>query len=309
MPSPVLPTLRRRDLALAAVLLVAASCSGEASADGVPTVGVTLLTQQHDFYKDLEGALRAAAEEAGLRVLVDSAEHDPSRQTAQIENFVTRRVDAIVVCPGDSDGVVPSLERANAAGIPVFTADIAATGGDVVAHVASDTVQGGRLAAERLAREIGGAGEVVIIDHPEVSSVQDRVRGFKQALAAWPDVELVGEPSAGGLRDRAHAIAEDVLQSRPDLAGIFAINDPCALGALRAVGDRPVAIVGFDATPEAREAIRRGSALKADVVQYPEEIGRRTIEAIVRHRAGEPVEPVIGVEVGIVDAASLAGDA
>ncbi|MCK6483532.1 MAG: substrate-binding domain-containing protein [Phycisphaerae bacterium] len=273
------------------------------------TVGVSLLTQQHDFYKDLEGAMRAAAGERGLKLIIHSAEFDPARQTAQVEDFITQKVSAIVVCPCDSVGVVQIIKRAYAAGIPAFTADIAAAGGEVIAHIASDNVQGGRLAARTMAAHLDGKGEIVVIDHPEVASVQDRVRGFVEEIAKHPEIKIIDRPSAGGMRDKAYAVAENMLQSRPNLKGIFGINDDSALGALRAVGNRDVIIIGYDATPEAREAIRKGTALKADVVQYPDRIGRRTIEAVADHLEGKPVEKIIPIEVGIVDQASLSGGA
>lgn len=295
-------------LAALPLVLSLGACAHEAEGAGGPVVGVSLLTQQHDFYKDLEGAMREAAERAGLRLVVTSAEFDPARQTAQVEDFVTQRVAAVVVSPCDSAGIAPALRRAQAAGIPVFTADIAAEGCEVVSHVASDNVQGGRLAAERMAELLGGEGEIVIIDHPEVASVQDRVKGFLEGVAGRPALRVVGRPSAGGDRDRAYGVAESMLQAHPRLAGIFGINDDCALGALRAIdttGRRNVVVIGYDAQPEAREAIRAGGPLKADVVQYPERIGRRAIELVADHLAGKPVPKLEPVPVALVDRESL----
>jgi ribose transport system substrate-binding protein len=298
-------------IALTGLLASLASCGSEASGasgpdDGRQVVGVSLLTQQHDFYKDLERAMREAADAAELRLIVSSAELDAARQASQLEDFITQRVDAIVVCPVDSSGIGPVVRRANRSDIPVFTADIAATSGEVVSHVASDNVQGGRLAAERMAKLLGGRGKIVVIDHPEVTSVQDRVRGFVEEIARHAGIELVDRPSAGGDRDKAYTVAENMLQAHPDLAGIFAINDDHALGALRAVGDRDVVIIGYDGQPEALDAIRAGGALKADVVQHPADIGRRTVEVIADHLAGRPVDAVVPIEVGMVDRETLA---
>ena len=111
-----------------------------------------------------------------------------------------------------------------------------------------------------------------------------------------------------GLRDVAKNKMDNLLQSHPQLAAVFGSNDDCALGALasvRAAGRSDVLIVGFDATPEARSAIEEGSQLKADAIQYPEVIGRRTIETIYRALHGEPVPPLVAVPVGIVDRDSL----
>ena len=300
-----------RQLALAAVVVgTGVSCGGDAPAERTrPLVGVTLLTQTHAFFKDLEDALRAEAGTLGYDLVVVACEMDPARQVAQFEDFVTQRVDAILAAPCDSTAVVPSIEAATAAGIPVFTADIAAHGGGVVSHVASDNVEGGRLAARTLAELVGGAGDVIVIDHPEVASVQDRTRGFDEVMAGYPDIRIVQRPSASGQRARAMAVTEDMLQAHPSLAGIFAINDDTALGALsvlEAAGRSDVVIVGFDATEEARAAVARGSVLKADIAQHPDEIGRTAMQIIARHLAGESVEPVVAVPVSVVDETILA---
>ena len=227
---------------------------------------------------------------------------DPARQAAQIEDFVAQRVSAILLAPCDSDAVGPHLAVPERAGIPVFTADIAARSGNVVSHVASDNLQGGRLAAQVMAEHLGGAGDVLIIDHPTVASVQDRVRGFEEEMRKHPGIRIVGKPSSDGQRARAMAVMEDMLQAHSGLRGVFGINDDSALGAtavLDAAGRTDIVVIGYDATEEAQQAIRSGGPLKADVVQYPGRIGRTAIEMIARHLAGESVPPVVPIEVGI----------
>jgi ribose transport system substrate-binding protein len=149
---------------------------------------------------------------------------------------------------------------------------------------------------------------VLILDHPTVASVQDRTKGFQEALAKYPGIQIVGRPSADGQRARAMAVMEDMLQTHPDLNGVFGINDDSALGAvsvLEAARRTDVVVVGFDATAQAIEAIRRGGPLKADIAQYPERIGRTVIEMVDRHLRGERVSPIVSVEVAVVDAAHL----
>src|SRR6185436_17141758 len=161
----------------------------------------------------------------GIRVIVQSAEFDPATQARQIEDFVTQKVDAIVLSPCDSDTVAANLRAAHDAKIPVFTADIAAKGADVVSHIASDNHQGGMLAGEAMAKFLGEPGakprKVLVIDHPSVSSVQERTRGFADAIAAAKGIEIVGKPSGDGQRAKAQAVMEDALTRWPDLAGVF----------------------------------------------------------------------------------------
>jgi ribose transport system substrate-binding protein len=301
--------MSRRVLLLVGAMAMAMACQrGQTPHAARRVVGMALLTQTHDFYKDLERAARDEAQKRNLELSIVSCEMDPAKQAAQIEDFVSQGVAALVVAPCDSDAIGPHLAAVERAGIPVFTADIAARHGKVVSHVASDNQTGGRLAAETMAKLLNGRGRVLILDHPTVASVQDRTKGFQEALAKYPGIQIVGRPSADGQRARAMAVMEDMLQTHPDLNGVFGINDDSALGAvsvLEAARRTDVVVVGFDATAQAIEAIRRGGPLKADIAQYPERIGRTVIEMVDRHLRGERVSPIVSVEVAVVDAAHL----
>ncbi|MEX2662497.1 MAG: substrate-binding domain-containing protein [Vicinamibacterales bacterium] len=288
-------------LAVVLSLVCAVACSRE-PASSRPVVGVSLLTQTHAFFKDLEDGLRQEAQARGLELVIVACEMDPAKQASQIEDFVAQRVAAILLAPCDSDAVGPHLAGPERAGIPVFTADIAARGGRVVSHIASDNTQGGRLAAQALAEAIGGAGEVLIIDHPSVASVQDRVAGFVEEMQKHPGIRIVARPSSDGQRARAMAVMEDMLQVYPKLKGVFGINDDSALGAtavLNAAGRTDIAVIGYDASEEARAAIVSGGPLRADVVQNPALIGRTAIEMIARHLQGEEVPEIVPIEVGL----------
>jgi ribose transport system substrate-binding protein len=270
-------------------------------------IGVSLLTREDDFYRELEAGLQEAARRNDFELLIQSGDKDLLKQQSQIDNFLVQKVDAIIVCPTDTQGIAPAIERANAANVPVFTADIAAGGGRIVSHVASDNVAGGRLAAEYIVKAINGEGAVGIIGQPEVQSVVDRENGFKEVIVKNPKVMLVPSLNGGGVRDRALKAADDLIQGNPNLKAIFCINDETALGALAAAearGKTDLIIVGYDAAPEAVAKIKAGTALKADVAQQPRDIGTKTIEAITKHFKGEPVEARVAVPVKIVDAES-----
>jgi ribose transport system substrate-binding protein len=279
---------------------------------GKITIGVSLLTRTHPFYQDLEAGLREAATAAGYELLVTAGEFDVARQKDQLQDFIVRKVDAIVVCPCDSKSIGTAIKAANDAGIPVFTADIAclAEGVKVISHVASDNVAGGRLAAQALAEAIGGSGKVAIIDHPEVESVIQRVAGFEEEIAKHPGIVVVAKLSGRGVKDQAFRTTEDILQSHPELAGIFGINDDSALGALAAVEKAGkqgrIKIVGFDAVPEAREAIKAGK-LHADVIQQPKLIGQTTINTIQKYIGGGQVSPTVLIPCGLFTQADGSG--
>jgi ribose transport system substrate-binding protein len=291
------------------VALAGVACARGPATDR-PQVGVTLLTEAHVFYQDLKQGMLAAADSLGVDLHIVAGEWDLARQTAQVQGFLTRNMDAIVIAPVNSSGIVSAVSEARAAGVPVFTADIAADGGGVVSHIASDNRQGGRLLGRYLADRLGGRGAVAILDQPTITSVQERVAGFREALAAYPGIEIVAAPAVErGLRDVAKQKADNLLASGRPLNAIFGSNDDCALGALAAVqaaGRTDILIVGYDATPEARTAIGGNTPLVADAVQHPALIGRRAIETVVAHLKGQPVAPVIAVPVSLVTRDSLA---
>jgi ribose transport system substrate-binding protein len=296
----------------ALLMLCAASAlagCGKRRASDRPLVGVTLLTEAHVFYQDLKRGMQQAADSLQIDLQIVAGEWDLARQTAQVDNFINQEVDAIVIAPVNSSGIVSAIGEANRAGIPVFTADIASEGGSVVAHVASDNRQGGRLLGEYVARRLGGGGNVVILDQPTVSSVRDRVAGFREALRAHPNIRVVASPAVErGIRDVAKQKMDNLLATGQRIDAVFGTNDDCALGALAAIqaaGRSGIIIVGYDATPEARTAISQGTALVADAVQDPVTIGRRTIEAVAARLRGETPAARVPVPVSLVERESL----
>ncbi|MHB8461076.1 MAG: substrate-binding domain-containing protein [Vulcanimicrobiaceae bacterium] len=285
------------------------SSSSASSAPTTKTIGVSIQNREAQFYQDMEAGMKAEAAKYGYALVVVDANRDNARQQSQVEDFISKKVDAIVLTPYDSQAIGSAIVEANKAKIPVFTADIANTSnqGKVVAHVASDNIQGGEQAGILICNAVGKTGSVAIIDEPEVTSVQDRVKGFKMALAAHcPGVKIVKDVDAGGQRDKANSSMGDILQANKDLKGVFGINDDSALGALAAVQAAgltgKVAIVGYDATPEARAAIAKGE-MTGDALQYPQKIGAMTIDAIHDYFAGKPVPAKVAVPVGTYTAA------
>ncbi|HET6274351.1 MAG TPA: substrate-binding domain-containing protein [Candidatus Cybelea sp.] len=268
------------------------------------TIGVSIQNREAQFYQDMESGMRDEAAKHGFTLLVVDASRDNAKQQSQVEDFISKRVDAIVLTPYDSQAIGSAIAEANNAKIPVFTADIASTSreGHVIAHVASDNVQGGFEAGTLICQAVGSKGSVAIVDEPEVTSVQDRVKGFKEALAQrCPGVTIVADVDSGGTRDKASSDTGDILQAHRDLKGIFGINDDSALGAMAAVKaagmNGKIAIVGYDATSEARAAIARGD-MYGDAIQYPAKIGATTIDVIDGYFGGKTPPPIVKINVG-----------
>jgi ribose transport system substrate-binding protein len=286
--------------------------AGSPAASGGKTIGVSIQNREAQFYQDMEAGMRAQAAKYGYKLIVVDANRDNAKQQSQVEDFISKRVDAIVLTPYDSQAIGSAIAEANNASVPVFTADIANTSkeGKVVTHIASDNVQGGFQAGKLICQAVGQTGTVAIVDEPEVTSVQDRVKGFKQALAQLcPGVTIVADVDSGGTRTKANSDTGDILQAHKDLKGIFGINDDSALGALTAVKAAgltgKVAIVGYDATPEARAAIADGG-MYGDAIQFPKKIGASTIDAIHSFLAGTAQPAAIKIGVGTFTRADAA---
>lgn len=265
------------------------------------TIGLSVMTLANPFFKVIADSFTEEAAKHGYEVIVTSGDNDAARQQNQVKDFIVKKVSAIVLCPCDSKAIGPAIQEANAAGIPVFTADLGclAPGAKVVSHVATDNLNGGRLAGQAMIEALGEAGgKIVILDFKPAESCQLRVQGFKDVIDDYNRgrktgaITIVAELDGGGHRDKGYKAAEDALQAHPDLAGIFAINDPSALGAHAALEKagkaQRVKIVGFDGQPEGKQAIKEGK-IYADPVQFPEKIGARTMQIIAKHFEGEPV--------------------
>ena len=224
--------VRRWPLAVGALLLGFGCAKKEATARA--QIGVTLLTEAHVFYQDLKRGMQQAADSLGMDLHIVAGEWDLARQTSQVQNFINQGMNAIVIAPVDSRGIVSAVEEANRANIPVFTADIAASGGNVVSHIASDNAQGGRLVGEYLARRLHGIGKVAILDQPTVTSVIDRVRGFREALAQSINVPAVKVLYLAGIKDSIKT-AEDF--------GITTLGDANRYGLTLVLGGGEVTLL------------------------------------------------------------------
>ncbi|KPJ70308.1 MAG: hypothetical protein AMS14_11025 [Planctomycetes bacterium DG_20] len=292
-------------LAAALSLGLLAGCGGdEAPPETGPdkpggVIGLSVLTMTNPFFKEIADVVTAEAASHGYEVIVTSAEFDPARQRTQVKDFLVRKVSAMILTPADSKAVGTAIKEANEAGIPVFTADIASLAEDakVVSHIATDNYAGGRQAAKAIIQALGNKGKVAIIDHPIVESVILRTKGFRDELKeANSPIEIVGAWPGKGSKDEAFMAAQDILTAHQDLAGIFAINDPSALGACAAIEKEKrtgkIAVVGFDGQLEGKVAIKEGK-IYADPIQFPDEIARRTVQTIMKYLDGETVPPEI----------------
>ena len=263
------------------------------------TIGFSALTLTNPFFKIIGDTLTREAEQHGFKVLVDDANRDVNTQSKHVDNYIARKVTAIVLNPVDRMAIGPAVKKANEAGIPVFTCDLecVAEGVKIAGHVGTDNFQGGRLAGQAMIEVLGEAGGKVLILHfKQANSCVMRVNGFREAVDAHNKnrqsgiIDIVAELEGGGLKDPAFRAASDALQAHPDLAGIFAINDPSALGAWTALKQAnkadQVKLIGFDGQIDGKQAIKEGK-IHADPIQFPEKMAAVTMQNILKYQDGE----------------------
>jgi ribose transport system substrate-binding protein len=266
------------------------------------TIGVSLLTLDNPFFKVIGDNIEAEGKKRGYEAVVVSGDKDVAKQSNQIKDFIVKKVSAIVLSPCDSKSIVPVIQEANSAGIPVFTVDIPCNepGVKIATQIATDNYGGGKEAARAMIEALGEAGgKVAILHFKQAESCQLRVKGFREVIDAHnaegkSKIDIVAELESGGAKDQGYKAAEDTLQANPDLRGIFAINDPAALGARAALEKAgktdQIVIVGFDGQPEGKQAIKEGK-IYADPIQFPDKMGVQIVDAIIQQSKGETLPP------------------
>lgn len=275
-----------------------------------PVIGFSNWSRSFEFYVDIEEGMQAAADAAGAELIIVDPNGDLNAQTEQLEDFIARGVDGIIIVPIDAQASGSEVEMVNKAGIPLITLDIACTGGgEVKSHIASDNYLGGVLAARFIGDAIGGKGQVAVLDNNTITSLIEREQGFVDTMKAeYPDVEIVSMQSGESKREKAVAVTENWLLNYPDLKAIFGTNDMMGLGAVQAIdaAGADVIVVGFDATSEACTVISDDGAMKASIAQQPKLLGQTGMETILKVISGEQVEPLIKAQVVVVDKNNVA---
>jgi len=320
VPSPrvALPRVARRAVRCAALLALAASaaCGAEDSSwgralgggGGRKRIGVMLPTRTLPFYRELEAGLRDAAKRTRYELVVTDANMNAAAQVSQIDGLLGQRLDAVVIVPVDSVTIVPAVERANAARVPVFTVGLRPAGGRVVSHVQSDHEGLGRFAAEYLSTFLNRKCEVAIVSRRAIPALAQRERGFRTALRERGGVTIVDSVDGGGTRDQTLAAVEPMLRAHRETDAVFSVDDAGAQGAYDAAMARyraDLVIVGADGSPETVQLIQGEGPLKATIVQIPRRMADQVIQLAVRHFDDEPVAPRVLVPVRLVNIDSL----
>ncbi len=265
------------------------------------TIGLVVSTLDNPFFVSLKDGAQKAADEAGIDLIVLDSQNDPAKELANVEDLLTREVNAILINPADSDAVGNAIKMINDKEIPVITLDRGANAGEVLTHIASDNVAGGKMAGEYIAELLEGKGKLVELEGLSgTSAARDRGQGFNDSLEGT-EFEVVAKQSADFDRTKGLSVMENILQAQAEIDAVFAHNDEMALGALKAIesSGREILVVGFDATDDAVKAVEDGK-MAATVAQQPELIGQLGVENAVKVLNGETVEDFVPVELKLI---------
>ncbi|MCM3315459.1 ribose ABC transporter substrate-binding protein RbsB [Rummeliibacillus stabekisii] len=263
-------------------------------------IGLSVSTLNNPFFVTLSDGAKKEAKKEHVNLTVVDAQDNASKQASDVEDLIQQDVDLIIINPTDSEAVASAVESANDAKIPVITVDRSSDGGKVVAHIASDNVKGGEMAGDYLKSLIGDGAKVAELEGVAGSSAaRDRGEGFHKV--ADKGLDVVKKQTANFNRSEGLTVMENILQSNPDIKGVFAHNDEMALGALEAIeaAGKKIKVVGFDATDDAVKAVKSGK-LAATIAQQPTEIGEIAVETAVKSLKGEKVEKNIPVDLELI---------
>ena len=314
--------MKLRQLLLAGAVAVALAAPAATPAKAQDDITITLIPglTTDDFYITMNRGAQAAAEALGITVDFQGAEEfEPVLQVPVLDAVIGRGPDAILIAPTDSTQLIEPLRRAHDAGIPVITVDTFIgegqyqTGsGDAdfpISYIASDNIEGGRIAARAMAESIGGEGKVYVSNvRPGISTTDQREEGFKLEMENHDGIEVLDTQYNENDASLAASQFQAVLARNPDLAGVFGANLFSALGAangVQAAGKSgEVAVIAFDAPQSIIDNIEDG-LVDIAIAQHPAEIGYYGVVTAYAHVTGQSVPPHIGTGFTVIDADNL----
>jgi ribose transport system substrate-binding protein len=281
-----------------ACAMVFAGAGAHAADKPLKSVGVTVGSLGNPYFVTVvKGAeARAKAINPNAKVTTVSADYDLNKQFTQIDNFISAHVDLILLNAADAKAIEPAVKKAQAAGIPVIAVDVAAAGAD--ATVQTNNVKAGEMACDYLAKKLGGKGNVIIENGPQVSAVIDRVNGCKAVLAKNPGIKLLSSDQDGkGSREGDMSAMQGYLTRFPKLDGVFTINDPQAIGsdlAAKQLNRSNIVITSVDGAPDIETALQSNTLVQASASQDPWAMAQKAIEIGYGVMNGKkPADPMV----------------
>ena len=292
---------------VASAAIVLAGCSGgtgggdaggDAGSGDKMYIALVSKGFQHQFWQAVKKGAEEKAAELGVEITFEgpAAETEVDAQLQMLQTAIDKKPAAIAYAALDPEACVPYLDKAKAADIPVVYFDAPCDGDVGLSLSATDSKVAGALAAEHMAEQIGGEGEVAIVGHSQINSTGvERRDGFVEKIEAdYPDIEIVDVQYGDGDHLKSADIAKAMIAAHPDLKGIYGTNEGSAIGVVNAVNELglekgELTIIGFDSGAAQINAIKDGTMAGA-ITQDPIGIGAQVVQAAYDAANGESVE-------------------
>jgi ribose transport system substrate-binding protein len=306
-------TLNRRTLLGTSGALALALTSGLAMAQDKPTFALIQINQQALFFTQMNEGAQKAADAAGANLVIFNANNDPAAQNNAIENFIQQKVAGLIVVAIDTNGIMPAVNAAAAANIPVVAVDaVLPAEGPQKAQIGVDNEGAGRAIGEHFLKlvesEMGGKAKLGIVGALNSTIQNIRQKGFEDVVKANANVVMAGVVDGRNVQDNALAAAENLITANPDLTAIYATGEPALLGAVAAIESQgkqgQVRLVGWDLTASAIRGIDGGYVIGV-VQQDPAGMGAAAVDALKKLTTGGTVDKTISVPITIVTKANV----
>ncbi len=272
--------------------------------------GYTCMDGTNPFFVTIQDKIKEMVEANGDELIVTDPGNDVTKQISQVEDMLSQNLDGLFMNPVDAQGIIPALDLAKDAGVPMVGFDTEV--GDMsylVSYTGSDNYNAGKVVGEDLVKKAPNGGKIIVLDSPTMQSVVDRTNGFMDAIKDH-GFEVVAQQDAKGNLQIAMGIAEDLLQSNPDVVAIFGGNDPTALGALaaaNAAGIKNCMIYGVDGSPDIKSELASGDSLiEGSGAQSPVSIAEQAVKIMYDYVEGKQVEERYPVETFLITSDNVA---
>ena len=272
------------------------------------TIALVTINQQALFFNQVNDGAQAAADKNGVKLVVFNANNSPVAQTSAIEDYITQKVDGIILLAIDVNGVKPAISDAKKAGIPVVAVDARIPDGDNAAFIGVDNKgageQIGKFFADYVKSQMGGSAKVGLVGALNSFIQNQRLDGFKGAVqAAGEDIKFLDTVDGQNVQDVALTAAENLMTANPDMTALYATGEPALVGAISAVTSQKrtdkVKVFGWDLTAQAIKGIDEGWIV-AVVQQDPYQEGATGVETLLKIKNGQPIQASIDIPVTIV---------
>lgn len=289
----------------AAAIAMGSAAMGSALAD---TFALVNINQQALFFNQINEGAQKAADSAGAKLVIFNANNVPSAQNDAIENYITQKVDGIILVAIDVNGVKPAITAAKAAGIPVIAIDAQIPDGDNISFIGVDNTKAGedigKFYADYVKTDMAGKAKIGIVGALNSFIQNQRLDGFKKAVTeSGQAVTFLDTVDGQNVQETALSASENLMTANPDMNSLYATGEPALLGAVSAVTSQgrtgDVKVFGWDLTKQAVQGIDDGWVV-AVVQQDPAGEGKAAVEALGKIKKGEKIDPIINIPVTIV---------